>query len=40
MTWKALAGVFSGKLDNGKLSGTWRQGKVSFPLRLERDTSQ
>ena len=40
MTWKLLNGVFTGKLDAGKLSGTWRQGKVSLPLRLDRDMAE
>jgi hypothetical protein len=39
LTWKTIGGVFSGKLDDGKLSGSWRQGRA-FPLELERDKSQ
>ena len=39
LTWKTIGGAFDGKLDGGKLSGSWRQGQA-FPLQLERDTSQ
>ena len=39
LTWKAIGGVFDGKLEDGKLSGSWRQGRA-FPLQLERDKSQ
>jgi len=37
LEWKAIGGVFTGKLDHGGLSGTWRQGPVSLPLKLERE---
>jgi hypothetical protein len=37
MEWSGFDGVFTAKLDNGRLSGTWRQGKVSLPLKLERE---
>ena len=40
LEWKAIDGVFAGKLENGRLSGTWSQGKVSLPLTLERDTAK
>jgi hypothetical protein len=36
LEWKAMGAVFTGKLENGKLSGNWRQGNVSLPLNLER----
>ncbi len=36
LEWKAIGGVFTGKLENGKLSGTWRQGNGTLPLKLER----
>lgn len=39
LTWKVFDGVFTGKMNNGKLSGTWSQGKVSLPLDLQRDTA-
>lgn len=34
--WKALRAAFRGKLENGKLSGTWQQGPAEFPLVFER----
>lgn len=34
--WKALNGVFTGKMGGGKLSGTWSQGGGTFPLVFER----
>jgi RNA polymerase sigma factor (sigma-70 family) len=37
LEWKQLAAVFSGKLQGGRLTGTWRQGQSSAPLQLERD---
>jgi hypothetical protein len=40
LTWKAIGGTFTGKMEDGKLSGTWRQGKASFPLNMERTTAQ
>lgn len=39
LSWKAIGGVFTGKVSNGKLSGTWRQGNMSFPLNLQKDTT-
>jgi RNA polymerase sigma factor (sigma-70 family) len=36
LEWKAMGGVFKGKLENGKLSGNWSQGKLVLPLTLER----
>jgi hypothetical protein len=40
LEWKAIGGVFTGKLENGRLSGTWRQGNVTLPLKLERSAAQ
>lgn len=40
LEWKAFDGVFKGTLENGRLSGTWRQGKVSLPLNLERGAAE
>jgi RNA polymerase sigma factor (sigma-70 family) len=40
LEWKAIGGVFTGKLENGRLSGTWRQGNVALPLKLERGAAQ
>ncbi len=40
LVWKAIGGTFAGKMEDGKLSGTWRQGKASFPLNLEKTTAQ
>jgi RNA polymerase sigma factor (sigma-70 family) len=37
LTWKAINGVYTGKMSNGKLAGTWSQGKGSFPLDLQKD---
>jgi hypothetical protein len=36
MEWNGIGGTFNGKLADGKISGTWRQGKGSLPLKLER----
>ncbi len=40
ITWSAIGGVYSGKMVNGKLNGTWTQGKASLPLNLQKDTSE
>ncbi len=40
LTWKAIGGVFTGKMSNNKISGTWKQGKLSLPLDLQRDTAE
>ncbi len=40
LEWRSIAGVYDGKLQGGKLSGTWRQGGQSFPLVFERSTGQ
>jgi RNA polymerase sigma factor (sigma-70 family) len=34
--WNNISGVFNGTLKNGKLSGTWQQGKLTLPLDLAR----
>jgi hypothetical protein len=39
LEWQTIAGVFDGKLENGNLTGTWRQGAQSFPLVFERTTA-
>jgi RNA polymerase sigma factor (sigma-70 family) len=39
MKWNTIGGTFKGKLADGKLSGTWRQGKA-FPLVLEKDKTK
>ena len=38
--WNGISGVFAGKLEKGRLSGTWRQGNVVLPLKLERDAKE
>jgi hypothetical protein len=35
--WFGIGGVFNGALQNGKLTGTWRQGGKVHPLTLSRD---
>ena len=40
MEWKAIGAAFYGKLENGKLSGAWRQGGGALPLVLERNQAQ
>jgi len=37
--WKGI-GYFIGKLNSGKLSGSWHQGGASLPLHMERDLSK
>jgi hypothetical protein len=37
MEWNGIGGVFTAKLENGRLSGTWRQAGMSFPLKMERN---
>jgi RNA polymerase sigma factor (sigma-70 family) len=37
--WKGI-GYYVGKLNAGKLSGSWNQGGAALPLRMERDKSQ
>jgi hypothetical protein len=36
MKWKWADGAYEGKLENGKLTGTWWQGGGGFPLVFER----
>jgi RNA polymerase sigma factor (sigma-70 family) len=36
MDWKGIDGTFKGTLTDGKLSGTWTQGRMALPLKLER----
>lgn len=36
LEWKWTGGVFEGRLEQRRLSGTWRQGGGSFPLAFER----
>jgi hypothetical protein len=36
MEWKWAGGAYDGKLDNGKIVGTWSQGGGGFPLVFER----
>jgi hypothetical protein len=36
MDWKGIGGTYQGVLSNGKLSGTWTQGRLASPLKLER----
>jgi hypothetical protein len=40
LEWSAIGGSFNGKLENGKISGAWRQGGGALPLVLERDRTQ
>ena len=40
LEWSGIGGVFTGKLENGRLSGTWRQGKSALPLKLEREAAK
>jgi RNA polymerase sigma factor (sigma-70 family) len=36
MDWKGIGGTYNGTLKNGKLSGTWTQGRLVAPLKMER----
>lgn len=36
LDWKGIGGTFNGTLKNGKLSGTWIQGRLVMPLKMER----
>jgi hypothetical protein len=40
LEWQTIAGKFDGKIQDGKLSGTWRQGGQSFPLMFVRSAGQ
>jgi hypothetical protein len=37
LEWPAIGVSFNGKLENGKLTGAWRQGGGAIPLVLERN---
>jgi hypothetical protein len=37
LEWNAIGVSFNGKLENGKLTGAWRQGGGAVPLVLERN---
>jgi len=37
---RTIGGTYDGKLENGKLTGTWQQNGTSYPLVFERDNSQ
>ena len=37
---RTIGGTYDGKLENGKLTGTLKQGNMSLPLVFERDNSQ
>jgi hypothetical protein len=37
LEWSAIGGSFNGKLENGKITGAWRQGGGALPLVLERN---
>lgn len=34
--WKALRATYRGKLENGRLSGTFQEGPATFPLVFQR----
>jgi RNA polymerase sigma factor (sigma-70 family) len=38
LEWPTIGGSYNGKLENGKISGTWRQGGQTIPLVFERST--
>jgi len=38
LEWPTIGGSFNAKLENGKISGTWRQGGQTLPLVFERST--
>jgi hypothetical protein len=40
LEWSAIGASFHGKLENGKLTGAWRQGGGALPLVLERNRAQ
>jgi RNA polymerase sigma factor (sigma-70 family) len=39
LEWKTIGGTYDGKVNNGKISGTWRQGGQSFPLVFARSAA-
>ena len=36
LLFKSIGGRYSGKIEEGRLCGTWKQGGMSFPLNMER----
>jgi RNA polymerase sigma factor (sigma-70 family) len=38
LEWPTIGGSYNAKLENGKISGTWRQGGQVIPLVFERST--
>jgi hypothetical protein len=40
LEWNAIDTSFNGKLENGKLTGAWRQGGGAVPLVLERNATE
>jgi len=36
LEWQAIDGFYTAILKDGKLTGTWHQGKAAFPLKMER----
>ncbi|MBR6586845.1 MAG: alpha/beta hydrolase [Kiritimatiellae bacterium] len=36
LSFKAIGGTYSGKIEKGSLCGTWKQGGMSFPLNMKR----
>jgi hypothetical protein len=40
LEWNGFAGVYDGRLENGRLAGTWHQGATTFPLKLERSAAE
>jgi len=39
LEWSGIGGSFHGKLENGKITGVWRQGGGALPLVFERNPS-
>jgi hypothetical protein len=39
LEWKGIGGTYEGKIENGKMNGTWKQGTNTFPLSFERTTA-
>jgi RNA polymerase sigma factor (sigma-70 family) len=37
MEWNSMKVIYDARLENGKLSGTWRAGTTAFPLAFERN---
>jgi RNA polymerase sigma factor (sigma-70 family) len=40
LAWKSDDASYVGKMNHGKLSGTWTQGKVSVPLDFQKDVAE